>query len=113
MPSLLRLASEPAPDRAAIEAMGRTVEEALASAEAAGYRIDALLGTSPVAVDESEIEPEPTESEETVDLELDADQIESDVEEIKLESKLEAASAEPDSTEPETPPAQKDDGKTD
>jgi hypothetical protein len=113
MPSLLRLASEPAPDRAAIEAMGRTVEEALASAEAAGYRIDALLGTSPVAVNESEIEPEPTESEETVDLELDADQIESDVEEIKLESKLEAASAEPDSTEPETPPAQKDDGKTD
>jgi glycosidase len=44
MPSLLRLAGEPALDRAAVEKMSKTIEEALASAEAAGYRIDALLG---------------------------------------------------------------------
>jgi glycosidase len=46
MPSLLRLAGEPALDRAAVEKVSKTVEEALATAEAAGYRIDALLGPS-------------------------------------------------------------------
>ena len=46
MPALLRLAGEPVLDRAAIAEMGRFVDEALASAEAAGYRIDALLGPS-------------------------------------------------------------------
>jgi hypothetical protein len=45
MPSLLRLAGETAPSRAAVEQMSKTVEEALETAEAAGYRIDALLGT--------------------------------------------------------------------
>jgi glycosidase len=44
MPSLLKMAGEPALDRLAIEEMGRIVEEALESAEAAGYRIDTLLG---------------------------------------------------------------------
>jgi hypothetical protein len=43
MPQLLRLAGEPALDRAAIDRMGAIVDEALASAEAAGYRIDRLL----------------------------------------------------------------------
>jgi hypothetical protein len=46
MPSLLRLAGEVTLNRAAAEAMSRTVEEALATAEAAGYRIDALLGAT-------------------------------------------------------------------
>jgi hypothetical protein len=46
MPSLLGLGGEAAPSRAAVEKMSKTVEEALATAEAAGYRIDALLGTS-------------------------------------------------------------------
>ena len=46
MPSLLRLAGEPVIDRSAIVEMGRFVDEALASAEAAGYRIDALLGSA-------------------------------------------------------------------
>ena len=45
MPSLLRCAAEPAPSRAAVEELSKTVEEALATAEAAGYRIDALLET--------------------------------------------------------------------
>ncbi|MGA3134586.1 MAG: alpha-amylase family glycosyl hydrolase [Terracidiphilus sp.] len=46
MPSLLRMGCEVAPSRAAVEEMSKTVEEALVTAEAAGYRIDALLGTS-------------------------------------------------------------------
>src|SRR6202034_3030543 len=44
MPQLLRLAGEPALDRAAIDRMGTIVDEALASAGAAGYRIYSLLG---------------------------------------------------------------------
>ena len=44
MPSLLRLAGEPAPSRADVEELSRTVEEALATAEAANYRVDELLG---------------------------------------------------------------------
>ncbi|MGA3346587.1 MAG: alpha-amylase family glycosyl hydrolase [Terracidiphilus sp.] len=48
MPSLLRLASETAPgraarNRAAVEAMSGSIEEALATAEAAGYRVDLLM----------------------------------------------------------------------
>jgi hypothetical protein len=44
MPELIRMGGEAAPDRAAAETLSRTVEEALATAEAAGYRIDVLLG---------------------------------------------------------------------
>ena len=44
MPSLLRLAGEAAPSRSAVVEMSKTVEEALASAEAAGYRVNMLLG---------------------------------------------------------------------
>ena len=44
MPSLLRIAGEPAPSRADIENLSKTVATALASAEAAGDRIDVLLG---------------------------------------------------------------------
>jgi glycosidase len=43
MPSLLRLAGEAAPSRRAVQAMSRSIEEALATAEAAGYRVDLLL----------------------------------------------------------------------
>ncbi len=46
MPSLLRLAGEAAPSRAAVRAMSRSVEEALATAEAAGYRVDPPLDSS-------------------------------------------------------------------
>jgi hypothetical protein len=46
IPALLRLAGETAPSRAAVEQISKTVEEALTTAEAAGYRIDALLGTA-------------------------------------------------------------------
>ncbi len=60
MPSLLRLAGEASPSRAAVEELSKTVEEALATAEAATYRIDALLGST--AGPECE-EPEPSASE--------------------------------------------------
>jgi glycosidase len=63
MPALLRLAGVPAPSRAAVEQMSQAVEEALAIAEAAGYRIDALLGTREEAMvevpAEAEIEVQP------------------------------------------------------
>jgi glycosidase len=58
MPSLLRLAGETAPNKTAVQEMGRTVEEALATAEAAGYRIDALLGTSAEPSADEADEPE-------------------------------------------------------
>jgi hypothetical protein len=54
MPSLLRLAGDPTPSREEVKELSKTVEEALASAEAAKYRIDQLLGAAPVAD-----EPEP------------------------------------------------------
>ena len=57
MPSLLRLAGETAPSRAAVEELSKTVAAALASAEAAGYRIDALL--SPIAAADSGESPAP------------------------------------------------------
>ena len=71
MPSLLRLAGAPVLDRSAIKGMGKIVDEALASAEAAGYRIDALL--SPHAQPEEaeaaepELETQSVEPEETND----------------------------------------------
>ncbi|MEI9970228.1 MAG: hypothetical protein WDM87_17040 [Terracidiphilus sp.] len=49
MPSLLRLAGEAAPIRVAVAELSETVAAALASAEAAGYRIDVILGTGKVA----------------------------------------------------------------
>jgi hypothetical protein len=66
MPSLLRLAGEAAPSRAAVEEMSKTVNEALKTAEAAAYRIDTLLGSSAVETPEPEeelIEPETPEPE--------------------------------------------------
>jgi hypothetical protein len=50
MPSLLRLAGESAPSRSAVEELSKTVVAALESAEAAGYRIDVLLGGSEAEV---------------------------------------------------------------
>ena len=44
MPALLRLAGEAAPSRAAVEELSKTVAAALHSAEAAGYRVNTLLG---------------------------------------------------------------------
>jgi glycosidase len=67
MPSLLRLAGESAPgrvasNRAEVRAMSKSLEEALAAAEAAGYRVDLLLAPAGVeaAGEEPATEPEPT-----------------------------------------------------
>ncbi len=58
MPSLLRMAGEPAFNRKAAGEMSKTVEETLATAETAGYRIDALLGDSPAPDAAQTAEPE-------------------------------------------------------
>jgi hypothetical protein len=60
MPSLLRLAGETIPSRDAVKALSKTVEEALASAESANYRIDELLGSAiaPVTEEPDEVAPE-------------------------------------------------------
>jgi hypothetical protein len=66
----LRLAGEPAPNRAAVEELSETVANALNSAEAAGYRINTLLGplAAPESGESGEVgeppapEPEPAES---------------------------------------------------
>ena len=62
MPSLLRLADEPAPSRAKVEQLSKTVEEALATAKAANYRIDELLGSA-AAPESDEAEPPAPEDE--------------------------------------------------
>jgi len=51
----LKIAGQASPDRAAVAALSRTIDEALETAEAAGYRVDKLLGT---ANDEAKPEPE-------------------------------------------------------
>jgi glycosidase len=43
MPSLLKIACQASPDRAAISALSRTVADALSTAESVGYRVDKLL----------------------------------------------------------------------
>ena len=60
MPELLRLAGEPAPSRAAVDALSRTVGAALASAAAAGYRVATLLGQDETREAKGD-EPERTE----------------------------------------------------
>ena len=65
MPSLLRLAGEPTPSRATVEELSRTVAEALATAEAAGYRIDTLLGEA--APDDETEAPEAEEGREFIE----------------------------------------------
>jgi len=57
LPSILRLAGEQAVNRKAAKEMSKAVEEALANAEAAGYRVDGLRGSS--AGPEAFVEQEP------------------------------------------------------
>ena len=68
MPSLLRLAGELAPAHDAIAELSRTVEEALATAEAAGYRIDELIGAAAANAGEAGAEADaPQPSEQAID----------------------------------------------
>ncbi|MGD0480536.1 MAG: alpha-amylase family glycosyl hydrolase [Terracidiphilus sp.] len=75
MPALLRLAGEAAPSRAVVEELSKTVGTALSSAEAAGYRIDALLG--PLAASETgeseEVSESPAPESEPADSDVSAD----------------------------------------
>ena len=59
MPSLLRLAGKAAPGRMAVEAISRTIKDALKTAEAAGYRVDLLLGPVDAANEEAVSEADP------------------------------------------------------
>ncbi len=63
LPALLRLAGESAPSRAAVAELSKTVESALASAKAANYRIDELVGDLADAVDVDAGEPAATDAE--------------------------------------------------
>jgi len=65
MPSLLLVAADPARARAEVERMAATIEEALATAEAAGYRVDVLLGPALAAQAAPTASPETTEPEAT------------------------------------------------
>jgi glycosidase len=72
MPSLLRLAGETAPsqvaaNRAAVRTMSKAVEEALAAAEAAGYRVDLLQRPSSNEAMGEEPEPADAKTEPTAD----------------------------------------------
>jgi hypothetical protein len=61
MPSLLSLAAEPVPNREAIAELSKTINEALATAEEAGYSMDELLGSAPdeeIVADEDEAVPD-------------------------------------------------------
>ena len=84
MPSLLRLAGEATLSRIALEQLRETVVEALATAKAAGYRIDLLLGSAneETAVPESDTAAmEPENPEAAIEgLQAELEPIESEVE---------------------------------
>ncbi|MDR3792841.1 MAG: alpha-amylase family glycosyl hydrolase [Terracidiphilus sp.] len=63
IPALLHLAAAPKADCAAIAELSHTVAEALATAEAAGYRVDELLGEP----DKEESDPTPAEAQPAVE----------------------------------------------
>jgi len=65
MPSLLKIAGQAAPDRAAVAALSHTIDDALATAEAAGYRVDKLLRSGKdqpqhEEEDSHQVEPQPS-----------------------------------------------------
>jgi hypothetical protein len=97
MPSLLRLAGEAAPSRVAVEEMSKTVSEALATAESAGYRIDILLGEAKPQFTCDASEPE-VESQQT-----GPDEVEPHEPEIE---KPEIENPEPEQAEAENPQPQ-------
>jgi hypothetical protein len=90
MPALLRLAGEPSPKRADVEEMSKTIQEALESAESAGYRVDLLLGpalaeqeTEEAASEEAEGVVVEDESAETAEGKTAEPEIESPEEPVK------------------------------
>lgn len=86
MPSLLKLAGEPAlgPDDCA--ELNETVDEALATAEEAGYRIDRLLGTI-----EPEAEEEPAEVGDMVEPEVEPGMEGREMESLEVSERKESA----------------------
>jgi len=78
MPKLLRLAGEPAPSRAAVDALSHTVAEALAAAKAAGYRVELLVNPTLAAEVAEPAEPETEEAEEPLTEELEPVEMETE-----------------------------------
>ena len=60
LPALLGLAGEAAPSRDEVKELSNTVKSALASAEAAGYRVDLLLRPALAAESQKQAAPKPT-----------------------------------------------------
>jgi hypothetical protein len=98
LPRLLRVAAEPTPARAAVAQMVGAINEALANAEAAGYRLDVLLAPAPaptpdpdpdaetpveeevpdpppIEIESTEAVPEPPPTVEPHELEIEPDQL--------------------------------------
>ena len=100
MPALLKAAGQASPDRTAVTAISRDIQNALATAEAAGYRVDKLLG---IAHEESQSDAE-ADSENAADA-LDDPQPDSapaseaegaeDLSQVSPAPKAQAAEAEP------------------
>jgi glycosidase len=67
LPTLLRLAGKPIVNRNAVEEMSKNIDETMATAEAAGYRIDALPG--PSAVRDTAVAREPAAESQTAEQE--------------------------------------------
>jgi hypothetical protein len=105
MPSLLRLAGEAAPSRAAVQAMSKSIEEALATAEAVGYRIDLLLATPATDVEEPVTE---AAGEADLDFELPAESqpVPSEPRQPSDSEPEPAVEAEPESEAPIEPPVE-------
>jgi len=72
VPSLMRMAEEAQPSPAAARELSRTVDEALATAEAVGYRIDSVLAEAEVAEAAREEEEEESHAPETEVVQEDA-----------------------------------------
>jgi len=102
MPSLLRLAKEAAPSRAAVEEMSRKIEEALATAEAASYRVDPLLASSDTEASAAEEPASETDSSAQEAAEPAAQEPASEIDLSAQQAAEPAAEAAP---EPESEPA--------
>jgi len=62
MPSLLQLAAEPTPSRAAVEQLGKSVAQSLAASKANAFRIDPIVDTDPDLQPDSAKSPTSSES---------------------------------------------------
>ena len=98
LPSLLRVAAEPVPARAAVAQMVAVIHQALTAAEAAGYRVDLLIAPPTPPDPEPSVEPESQ-----TPASQPAEREESQVEPEPPSTESPASAIEPATEEPETP----------